>query len=133
MKPVFADTFFFLAVLNPCDAVHARASELSRSLGCQRLTTDWILTEVGDAMSIGGNRAAFVEFFQFLKQSPLVSIVSASRGLLERGVELFARRPDKEWTLTDCISFVVMEDEGIREALTGDRHSEQAGFIPLLK
>jgi hypothetical protein len=53
MKPVFADTFFFLAVLNPADVAHARATELSRSLPRPRLTTDWILTEVGDAMSVG--------------------------------------------------------------------------------
>jgi uncharacterized protein len=133
MKPVFADTFFFLAVLNPADAAHARATELSRSLPQRRLTTDWVLTEMGDAMSIGGNRALYVEFVEFLKQSPLVSIVPASRALFVRGVELFSRRPDKEWTLTDCISFVVMADEGIVEALTGDRHFEQAGFVALLR
>ena len=48
--------------------------------------------------------------------------------LLDRGVERFRKRPDKDWPLTDCISFVVMEDEGISDALTGDRHFEQAGF-----
>ena len=133
MKPVFADTFFFLAVLNPADAAHTRAAEWSRSLPRQRLTTDWVLTEVGDAMSVGGNRAAFVEFVEFLKQSPLVSIVPASRALFERGMDLFSQRPDKEWTLTDCISFVVMADAGIAEALTGDHHFEQAGFMALMK
>jgi uncharacterized protein len=53
--------------------------------------------------------------------------------LLERGLQRLRERPDKDWPLTDCISFVVMEDEGIREALTGDRHFEQAGFTALLK
>jgi predicted nucleic acid-binding protein len=133
MKPVFADTFFFLAVLNRADAAHARATELSRSLPRPRLTTDWVLTEVGHAMSIGGNRAAFVELVGFLEQSPLVTIVPASRALFQRGVELFSQRPDKEWTLTDCISFVVMGDAGIVEALTGDRHFEQAGFVTLMR
>jgi hypothetical protein len=84
-------------------------------------------------MSVGGNRAAFVEFCEFLKQSSLVSIVPANRALFERGVDLFSRRPDKEWTLTDCISFVVMADEGLAEALTGDHHFEQAGFVALMK
>jgi hypothetical protein len=49
------------------------------------------------------------------------------------GLQLFGDRPDKEWSLTDCISFVVMEKEGVREALTGDKHFEQAGFVALLK
>jgi predicted nucleic acid-binding protein len=52
-------------------------------------------------------------------------------GLYRRGLELYGRRGDKRWSLTDCISFVVMEDEGLREALTGDRHFAQAGFVPV--
>ena len=64
---------------------------------------------------------------------PQVTIVSPSASLFDRGVELFAKRPDKCWSLTDCISFVVMEEQGIMHALTGDRHFEQAGFVALLK
>jgi hypothetical protein len=52
---------------------------------------------------------------------------------MAKGVQLYAQRPDKEWSLTDCISFVVMTQEGIFDALTGDRHFEQAGFVALLK
>jgi uncharacterized protein len=59
--------------------------------------------------------------------------VAASSELLKRGLALYDGRPDKEWQLSDCISFVVMEDEGITDALTGDRHFEQAGFQALLK
>jgi predicted nucleic acid-binding protein len=59
--------------------------------------------------------------------------VPASPELFQRGVELFRARPDKEWSLTDCISFVVMTEKGLSEALTGDRHFEQAGFHALLK
>lgn len=133
MKPVFADTFFFLALLNPSDASHVKAVELSRSLRRRRITTTWVLTEVGDAMSVGPTRAAFIEFYELLKQSPLVTIVPASQELFERGIDIFSQRPDKEWTLTDCISFVVMNSEAITDALTGDRHFEQAGFKALLK
>ena len=57
----------------------------------------------------------------------------ASQGLWERGVALHAARQDKEWSLTDCLSFVVTQERGIREALTGDHHFEQAGFGVLLK
>jgi hypothetical protein len=53
--------------------------------------------------------------------------------LFEAGTDLYSRRSDKEWSLTDCISFVVMQEQGIGEALTGDRHFEQAGFRALLK
>ena len=133
MKPVFADTFFFLALLNQADAAHGEAVALSRSLRRRRVTTTWVLTEVGDAMSVGTNRAGFLEFLEFVRESPLVTMVPASEELFQRGVELFAQRPDKKWTLTDCISFVVMQDEGITEALTGDHHFEQAGFAALLK
>jgi hypothetical protein len=63
---------------------------------------------------------------------PDVTIVPCDQGLLEAAIELFSHRPDKRWSLTDCTSFVVMEREGIAEALTGDHHFEQAGFVPLL-
>jgi predicted nucleic acid-binding protein len=53
--------------------------------------------------------------------------------LFDRGVELYDARPDKHWSLTDCISFVAMQDHGISEALTGDRHFEQAGFVALMR
>jgi len=62
-----------------------------------------------------------------------VRIVRSGPQLFQRGLKLYDERPDKEWSLTDCISFVVMKDEGISDALTGDQHFEQAGFIPLLK
>jgi len=60
-------------------------------------------------------------------------VVEPSAELFAAGVAFYAGRPDKDWPLTDCISFVVMEREGIREALTGDRYFEQAGFVALLK
>jgi predicted nucleic acid-binding protein len=62
-----------------------------------------------------------------------LTLVASSAEVFERGCELHACRPDKGWSLTDCISFVVMEERGIHEALTGDHHYEQAGFTALLK
>ena len=60
-------------------------------------------------------------------------MVPFDAGLMDRGLAIFAERQDKDWPLTDCISFVVMQEQGITEALTGDRHFEQAGFVAMLK
>ena len=133
MKAVFADTFFFLAILNPSDHAHIAASRLSRSLVCPRITTAWVLTEVADAMARTSNRHVFVGLLQLLERSSLVEVIPATQDLFERGVELYCSRLDKDWTLTDCVSFVVMQDEGLTDAMTGDRHFEQAGFRALLK
>ena len=60
-------------------------------------------------------------------------VVPAETDLFRRGLDLYHNRPDKEWSLTDSISFVVMKDRGLTEALTGDHHFEQAGFVALLR
>lgn len=131
MKAVFADTFFFLAALHPGDAAHGRAIRWSRENERVRVTTAWVLTEVADALA-RDNREAFLSLHDLVRHSPLFRFIEATQGTFERGVALYGRRPDKAWSLTDCISFVVMGDEGLTEALTGDRHFEQAGFVALL-
>ena len=72
------------------------------------------------------------DFLARVESDPEVRIATDSDGLYPRGLALYAARPDKEWSLTDCISFVVMADEGLSEALTGDHHFKQAGFTALL-
>ncbi|MBV8265691.1 MAG: hypothetical protein JO252_05020, partial [Planctomycetaceae bacterium] len=79
------------------------------------------------------NRGGFSELLQLLRADPNVVIVPPSLELFEQGIDLYARRPDKAWSLTDCISFVVMTEQRLAEALTGDHHFEQAGFQALLK
>ena len=133
MSRVFADTWFFLAALNPSDPQHGRAVASSRNDLRHRVTTDWVLVEVGDALCQRGNRDVFVRFHDGIRAHRGTTIVAASRGLLEAGLHLDSYRRDKDWPLTDCICFVVMEDEGIREALTGDHPFKQAGFTALLK
>jgi predicted nucleic acid-binding protein len=73
-----------------------------------------------------------MDLYRHIQLSPAIRVVPASRALLEEGISLYSSRPDKDWSLTDCISFVVMRDEGIIQALTGDHHFEQAGFKALL-
>lgn len=133
MSAVFADSFYFIARLNPADQWHLQAVEYRIARGCKLLTTSWVLLEVGDAMAIPPNRDLFVPFFRGLRERKDVEIVPASDGTLNDAFNLFASRPDKEWPLTDCISFVVMREQGLTDALRGDRHFEQAGFNALLK
>jgi predicted nucleic acid-binding protein len=133
MTNVFADTFSFLAQFNPADAAHGKATAFTNSFSGHMVTTDWVIVELADAFAQLPNRARFVTLYEQLQLTPELTIVPAERALLRDGFALYATRPDMEWSLTDCISFVVMTREGITEALTGDRHFEQAGFVALLK
>ncbi len=133
MTKAFADTFYFLALLDSREERHPQAAAASRDPQLQFVTTEWVLTEFGDAYCHPQDRGDFVALYRALAHHPRVKIVPADSSLFQRGVEFFERRPDKEWSLTDCLSFLVMGDEGITQALTGDRHFEQAGFTALLK
>jgi predicted nucleic acid-binding protein len=133
MNVRFADTFYYLALLNPSDRKHPQAVELTRQLDGTMVTTTAVLTELGDGCARGRNRDLFIRFASDLRLDPNVVVVPADLPLFERGMELYADRPDKDWSLTDCISFVVMRERGISEALTGDRRFEQAGFVALLR
>ena len=132
MRALFGDAFYFLALLNERDEAHERTAALEKGKG-RIVTTAWVLTEVANAMSARRNRAEFLDLLKRLQRNPQAVIVPPTQDLFERGVALYAERPDKDWSLTDCISFTVMREMGISEALTGDRHFEQAGFTPLLK
>ncbi len=97
------------------------------------VTTAWVLTEVADALAAPAHRLVFVSLLQGLERNPAVTIIPAGQDLFEQGIRLYTKRPDKDWPLTDCISFVVMKQMKLTEALTGDRHFEQAGFRALLR
>ena len=133
MKRVFADTHFYIALLNREDPAHAKAiSWLTEGKVETLVTTGWVVTETANAMSKSHRRANCGAFLAELSRSERTKLVPLSEELQRRGLKLYIERPDKEWSLTDCISFVVMGDEGLTEALTGDRHFEQAGFTALL-
>jgi uncharacterized protein len=97
------------------------------------VTTDWVLTELADGLADPQNREICCEFIEGLRARADVTIIEAHRELFDAGLRLYAERQDKHWSLTDCISFVAMQQKGMTEALTGDRHFEQAGFVRLLK
>jgi uncharacterized protein len=133
MKDVFADTFYFIALLSPSDAAHNLAKKLTTSRSSKLVTTAWVLTELANSLSQRNTRDGFVRTLKALRSNPTTLITGPEQRLYDAGIELYQARPDKDWSLTDCISFVVMEERGILEALTGDHHFEQAGFRALLK
>ncbi len=133
MSACFADTYFFIALLFENDEAHAEAQARAADLSGRMYTSAWVLTEVADALAIPGRRQRFLPLLQLLRGNPLVTIVPAEHSLFDRGAALYDQRSDKAWSLTDCISFVIMQEHGLRDALTGDHHFEQAGFNVLMK
>lgn len=132
MKAVFADTFYLLALLNRREASHKRAVEVSRGPGLSITTTEFVLLELADALHRPGVRNEAAAVWHLVANDPAFRLWPASAELLHRGLALYRSRTDKDWPLTDCTSFVVMKDAGLRDALTADRHFEQAGFKAVL-
>ncbi|MGD9893096.1 MAG: type II toxin-antitoxin system VapC family toxin [Dehalococcoidia bacterium] len=128
----FVDTGYWLAILNNRDQYHERALTLSDELRGPFVTTEAVLFEVGNSLSKPPWRALANTFFRNVANDPSVRIVHSSVDLYTRAVALYLARPDKSWGLTDCLSFVVMQDRGIYEALSADHDFEQAGFRALL-
>lgn len=129
----FADSYYFIALLNPNDQHHEAARLATQNASGPLVTTSLVLVEVAGALSSPLMRGLVHEFLEGIRQDPTTEVVLVDDGLLDRGVALYGARADKSWSLTDCISFVVMNERGITEALTGDHHFEQAGFRAVLK
>lgn len=132
---VFLDAAFAIALSSPKDIYHERAAQLANELRAERaqlITTRAILLEIGNALSKQRYRAAAVRLLISLETDPSIEIVPLTDQLYLRALQLYQEREDKEWGLTDCISFVVMGDDGIFDALTTDAHFRQAGFRALL-
>jgi hypothetical protein len=133
MKVVFADSFHFLALLNNNERAHRRAILEHRRRWQRIVTTDCVILELGDALCHPRDREDFLALLESLGRDSRIKIVRLTPELLDRGIRRFRDRLDKGWSLTDCISFVVMEEEGIQDVLTGDKHFEQAAFNTLLR
>jgi hypothetical protein len=132
---VFLDTAYAIALSSPRDMYHARAAALADELEQRHvrlLTTRAVLLEIGSALARQRFRRAAVALLEALEHDPTVEIVPLSEVLFAKAFQLYRDRPDKEWGLTDCVSFVVMKDRGLTEALTTDDHFRQAGFRALL-
>lgn len=135
MKTIFADTHYWLALANPRDQWHKPAGEAHVALGPARVVTDdEVLSEFLTAMSGKPElRKVAVKMVQAVMQNPNIRVLPQTRDSFLRGLERYAARGDKAYSLTDCASMNAMDAEGIREILTNDHHFEQEGYVVLIK
>jgi uncharacterized protein len=130
---IFVDTGFFIALLNPGDNLHARAQAWAAAMDEPLLTTEYVIVETVNWFSAPIDRPKAHALVAHLRSEPGYTTVPASPDLFDSGLILHARRPDKAWSLTDCISFVTMEEHKVIRTLAYDHHFEQAGFEALLR
>ena len=134
-RAVLLDTSFIVALENRRDPHHLQAKELDRQLlheGRISILHSGILLEIGDGYARAGRRAKGYELLDRLLNEERYRVVSLTDELVQQGFTLYLSRPDKDWGLTDCVSFVLMRAESVAEALTADDHFRQAGFKALL-
>lgn len=133
---VFLDTSYTIALSISRDELHNRAIELMKQIDENQtriITTQAIILEIGNALSKQKYRQSAIQIIEHLENDPNITIVSLTDELYNEAFELFRNRPDKEWGLIDCVSFVIMQERNIEAALTADEHFIQAGFRALLR
>jgi len=131
MRTIFADTFYWAALFNPRDEWHLTVKNFSKTLVSVRLiTTDEVLTEFLNFYSAYDSkiRQGAIQRVQDILQNDYVQVIPQSHSTFLAGLELYKKRADKEYSLTDCISMQTMKQLGIAEVLTHDRHFTQEGF-----
>lgn len=136
MKPIFLDTSGLIAVANTDDQWHGRAEAAWRDLVASNaplVTTSLVLIEIGDGLSRVEQRPLAIELYDRLCRSPRVRILAVESEQESAAWQLYRQRPDKNWGVTDCASFVVMGQLGMEEVFTIDHHFEQAGFRRLIR
>jgi uncharacterized protein len=127
------DTAFVQALLNRKDQYHAKARQFAPRLraATEVWITETILVEIGNALG-SYNRSAAASFIEQAYRTPNMHVVSVDSDLLQRALRLYRDRQDKTWGLTDCISFTVMAEQQVTDAVTADEHFRQAGYRALL-
>lgn len=131
-EQILVDTAYVLALVNERDQYHDRAQELADLFeGRNLLITDAVLLEIGNALARGFKKQA-IEIISYFIESEEVEIFRHSSQIFDKAFALYKKYDDKEWSLVDCISFIVMRERGIKQALTFDRHFDQAGFVAIM-
>lgn len=130
---VFVDTGYLLALLNPRDSLHRRAQAWAHVIREPLLTTEYVMWELINGFSMPADRPKAHFAVRQIRYARDWQWVPATSELFESGLKLHSNRMDKAWSLTDCISFHIMQRQGIQQALAYDHHFEQAGFDALLR
>jgi uncharacterized protein len=136
VKPVFLDTVGLIAVVDADDQWHSLAEKIWRELmasGVPIITTSLVLIEMADGLSRVRHRQAAIELQERITCSLRIEVVQSTSDHEARAWKLFGQRSDKEWGMTDCVSFIVAHDRQIEDVFSADHHFEQAGFRLLLK
>jgi predicted nucleic acid-binding protein len=136
MTAVFADTFYWIALADFTDSAHQRALAITTEMATARIvTTDEVLTEYLTFFATAPEqfRRQAAESVERILESSVIRVIPQSRGSFLAGLHLYRARPDKGYSLTDCISMQTMRKEGLTEVLTNDRHFEQEGFRALFR
>jgi hypothetical protein len=132
----FLDASYVIALALASDEHHNRALQVAAEIEQHQsglVTTRAVLLEIGSALAKIRVRRDAVRLIDALQNSARVEVVPLTEEIIAQGWNLFRERLDKEWSWTDCISFVVMREHGLSMALTSDQHFEQAGFTTLLR
>lgn len=136
MRFIFADTGYWVALLNPGDNLHQKAVSLAQALQPAHIvTSEMALTEALNDFSKRGKhlRSLASEFIQELRSHPNITIVPQTSQQFEKAFNLYSQRKDKQWSHTDCVSFNIMAENGIIDALAYDKHFAQAGYRALMR
>ena len=130
---IFADAGWFIALVDPKDGLHLRPIRWFHAVDQPIITTRYVLPETFNALSDLAKRRRCHELLASIISESDVSVVTVTPDLFDLGVHLHRERSDKTWSLTDCISFVLMQQQGVAAALAHDHHFEQAGYEALLR
>jgi hypothetical protein len=132
-RGTFLDTVYLVGLLNPRDRWHPRAVELSQTAPAPFVTSNAVLTEVADAFAQRSRRSWASEALGDLRADRDVTCFAVDETIFGAAIALYRQMADKDWSLTDCISFVIMRREHLTDALTADLHFVQAGFRALMR
>jgi uncharacterized protein len=131
---LFLDASYAIALASESDEHHAKAIEISTVIAekaIPMITTRAVLLEIGNGLARRYRRAA-IRLLDSIEDDQDIEVITPSDELYDRALDVYRKHLDKEWGLTDCLSFVVMRDRGMLNALTADDHFRQAGFTALL-
>ena len=135
-RKVFVDTAAWLALVNKSDSAHQKARTVRDALlkvHIQFVVTNYVMVEIANALCKVPQRETAVKLINSIEMTKNIQIVEIDKEIYKEAWQVYSTYLDKDWSLTDCMSFVVMREKGITEAFTTDKHFEQAGFNILLK